>query len=101
MSSSRARLRLHQGRVVAGVRGLRQSSIMTTCKACALIADIAGRAARVKDIDMATSLVFMEIAQIAGRPPYEEAVKRRLSGVCCCNLDDRECYRRGHWEARP
>jgi hypothetical protein len=35
------------------------------------------------------------------RLPYDEAVKRRPSGACYCNYDDRECYRRGHWSAMP
>jgi hypothetical protein len=35
------------------------------------------------------------------RLPYEEAVTRRPHGACYCNHDDRECYRRGHWNAMP
>jgi hypothetical protein len=30
---------------------------------------------------------------------YEEAVKHRPRGACYCDYDDRECYRRGHWNA--
>ncbi|HLL28516.1 MAG TPA: hypothetical protein VKT73_12810 [Xanthobacteraceae bacterium] len=29
---------------------------------------------------------------------YEEAVKKRPAGACYCDLDDRECYQRGHWK---
>lgn len=34
------------------------------------------------------------------RLPYDEAIWYRPEGVCGCNFNDRECYARGHWEAR-
>lgn len=32
------------------------------------------------------------------RMKYEEALKLRPRGACYCDLDDRACYERGHWQ---
>lgn len=37
----------------------------------------------------------------APRLPYDQAVLSRPKGACYCDLDDKACYEKGHWNPLP